>query len=218
MLRDKGREREQNLGPGGLLAGVTFPASLAIREGNMIKNRMVIIAGATALVLAAGGGAAYAASASIPDSSGVIHGCYKPTSNGGVSALGVIDTALPGGTCPKGQTALSWNQTGPQGPAGPAGPQGPAGPSTAGQSGLDVIVVQGQSDGSGRAMATCPSDHPYVLGGGSSQGSGSIAAEFPFMGNGNGQGEEPSSGNGWEAQTSTFPNGPTIGVYAMCAK
>ena len=101
----------------------------------MIKNRRtVIIAGATALVLAAGGGAAYAASASIPDSAGVIHGCYKPTDNGSVSMLGVVDTALPGGTCPKGQTALSWNQAGPQGPAGPAGPMGatgltgPAGP------------------------------------------------------------------------------------------
>jgi hypothetical protein len=43
----------------------------------MIKNRMVIIAGAAALVLAAGGGAAYAASASIPDSAGVIHGCFR---------------------------------------------------------------------------------------------------------------------------------------------
>ena len=32
----------------------------------MIKNRMAIIGGATALVLVAGGGAAYAASASIP--------------------------------------------------------------------------------------------------------------------------------------------------------
>jgi hypothetical protein len=158
------------------------------------------------LVLAAGGGAAYAASASIPDSAGVIHGCFKPTSNGSVSTLGVIDTALPGGRCPKGQTALSWNQT------------GPAGPSTAGQSGLDVIVIQGQADVSGRATATCPSDHPYVLGGGSSQGSGSIAAEIAFLGNGNGQGEEPNSGNGWEAQTSTFPNGPPIGVYAICAK
>jgi hypothetical protein len=42
--------------------------SLIAREGNMIKNRAVIIAGAAALVLAAGGGAAYAASASVPDS------------------------------------------------------------------------------------------------------------------------------------------------------
>jgi Collagen triple helix repeat (20 copies) len=94
----------------------------------MIKNRRtVIIAGASALILVAGGGAAYAASASIPDSAGVIHGCYKPISNGSVSTLGVIDTALPGGTCPKGETALSWNQTGPQGPAGPVGATGATG-------------------------------------------------------------------------------------------
>lgn len=130
----------------------------------MIKNRMVIIAGATALVLAAGGGAAYAASASIPDSSGVIHGCFKPTSNGSVSPLGVIDTTLPGGMCPKGQRALSWNQTGPQGPAGPVGPTGatgltgpegplgptgatgPAGPSTARPGGLNVTVSHQHPD------------------------------------------------------------------------
>jgi hypothetical protein len=79
---------------------MTLVVSLGVREDNMIKNRRTaIIAGATALVLVAGGGAAYAASASIPDSSGVIHGCYKPSSNGSLSMLGVVDTALPGGTC-----------------------------------------------------------------------------------------------------------------------
>ena len=31
-------------------------------------------------------------------------------------------------TCTPGETALSWNQAGPQGPAGPQGDQGPAGP------------------------------------------------------------------------------------------
>jgi hypothetical protein len=131
----------------------------------MIKNRRtVIIAGASALILVAGGGAAYAASASIPDSGGVIHGCYKPISNGSVSQLGVIDTALPGGTCPKGETALSWNQTGPQGPAGPvgatgatgltgpegavgpAGPQGPQGPP--GGSNVDKGYYQTYGDSS----------------------------------------------------------------------
>ena len=56
----------------------------------MIKNRMAIIGGATALVLVAGGGAAYAASASIPDSAGVIHGCFKPTSNGSVLRWGSL--------------------------------------------------------------------------------------------------------------------------------
>jgi Collagen triple helix repeat (20 copies) len=118
----------------------------------MIKNRMVIIAGATALVLAAGGGAAYAASASIPDSAGVIHGCYKPTGNGSVSQLGVIDTALPGGTCPKGQTALSWNQAGPQGPAGATGPAGPPGP----QGATGAAGATGPQGPAGPAGATGP--------------------------------------------------------------
>jgi hypothetical protein len=75
----------------------------------------VLLSGSTAL-------------ASIPDSGGVIHGCYKPQSDGHSSPLGVIDTALSNGHCPSGQTQLTWNQTGPQGPAGPQGPQGPPGP------------------------------------------------------------------------------------------
>jgi hypothetical protein len=59
--------------------------------------------------------------ASIPDSSGVIHACFK-TSSG---LLRVIDTATD--SCGPSETAISWSQTGPQGPAGPAGPQGPKG-------------------------------------------------------------------------------------------
>lgn len=67
------------------------------------------------------------ATASIPDSGGVVHGCYKSNANGSNSALGVIDTALSGGHCPTGDTALTWNQTGPQGPQGPQGPAGSPG-------------------------------------------------------------------------------------------
>jgi hypothetical protein len=64
--------------------------------------------------------AAGVAYASIPDSSGVIHGCY--TNN---QVLRVIDSATQ--TCAMNETALNWNQTGPQGPAGPTGATGPAG-------------------------------------------------------------------------------------------
>jgi hypothetical protein len=60
------------------------------------------------------------AQASIPDTGGVIHGCYD---NKG--ALRVIDSAAS--ACKNGETALDWNQTGPQGPTGPIGPQGPQG-------------------------------------------------------------------------------------------
>ena len=167
----------------------------------MIKNRMAIIAGATALVLAAGGGVAFAASASIPDSAGVIHGCFKPTTSGSMSPLGVIDTALPGGTCPKGQTALSWNQKGPQGPAGPAGPvgpvgsagatgpagpAGPAGPTTAGPGGLNVTVVTDDDSEIGNdynfAGAKCPASAPYVVGGSavSAPPAGALTASEPY--------------------------------------
>jgi len=56
------------------------------------------------------------AAASIPDASGVIHGC-RSTKTG---VLRVIDTDA-GQTCSKDEAALSWNQIGPQGPAGPQG-------------------------------------------------------------------------------------------------
>jgi Collagen triple helix repeat (20 copies) len=60
--------------------------------------------------------------ASIPDANGVIHGCYN-TTNG---TQRIIDTAVE--SCKPGETAIQWNQTGPQGPQGPQGAQGPQGP------------------------------------------------------------------------------------------
>src|SRR5581483_2855382 len=91
----------------------------------------------TVAVLTAGAalGIAAGVQAAVPDSNGVIHGCYK-TPNGD---LRVIDPAS-GGSCKNNETALNWNQKGPtgaagaqgpagtQGPAGPMGPQGPQGP------------------------------------------------------------------------------------------
>jgi hypothetical protein len=78
-------------------------------------RRGVAIAVVVGLAVA---GVAYAA---IPDSSGVIHGCYA-TKNG---TLRVIDSS---GKCANTELALNWNQTGPKGDPGPAGPTGPAGP------------------------------------------------------------------------------------------
>jgi hypothetical protein len=77
----------------------------------------VLTAVVTSSVMA---GVAYA---SIPDASGVIHGCY----NNQTGKLRVIDTAL-NQSCDSFETALNWNQTGPQGPPGAAGPQGLSGP------------------------------------------------------------------------------------------
>lgn len=83
-----------------------------------------------------GGGIAWA---TIPDASGVIHGCYR-TANPAKGALTVIDTGL-GETCPSGTVGLNWNQIGPQGPAGATGSTGPQGPSgSPGISGYQVLT------------------------------------------------------------------------------
>jgi hypothetical protein len=60
--------------------------------------------------------------AAIPDSNGVINGCYQKD----VGNLRVIDSSA-GDSCRPSETAISWSQTGPQGPAGPAGQPGSKG-------------------------------------------------------------------------------------------
>jgi hypothetical protein len=115
-----------------------------------LSRRQVLAAAAGGVLLT--GVSVGVAWASIPDSSGVIHGCYKPQGNGSNTALGVIDTALSGGHCPTGDTQLTWNQTGPQGPAGAQGPQGSPGLS-------NVNVVTGPVTGDeppGPHQISCP--------------------------------------------------------------
>jgi hypothetical protein len=63
------------------------------------------------------------AHATIPDSSGAIHGCYARS--GG--SLRVIDASVT--NCKAGETSLDWNVQGQRGPQGPQGADGPAGPS-----------------------------------------------------------------------------------------
>jgi len=111
-------------------------------------------------VVLAGTGTALAATNSIPDSSGVIHACYKPNANGSLSPLGVIDTALPNGKCPANQREVDWNQTGPQGPAGAPGSK------------VSVITVQHTTDGQIQpgidiqgSDAVCPAGYTAVGGG-----------------------------------------------------
>src|SRR5688572_7051518 len=62
-----------------------------------------------------------AAVAAIPGSDGTISACLSPRDG----VLKVID-AEASKTCPKGQTLLTWNQSG-TGVPGPTGPTGPAG-------------------------------------------------------------------------------------------
>jgi Collagen triple helix repeat (20 copies) len=81
------------------------------------RVRWLLVGAVVGAVLA--GGAALAA---IPDSSGVINGCYQKN----VGNLRVIDPSA-GDSCRPSEIAISWSQTGPQGPPGPQGPQGPKG-------------------------------------------------------------------------------------------
>jgi hypothetical protein len=85
----------------------------------------VVAAAATAGVLAvAGFGVASALSPnSVPDASGVYHGCYAKS--GG--ALRLIDTGA-GQSCNTNEVAVTWNKTGQKGPQGLQGAQGVQGP------------------------------------------------------------------------------------------
>ena len=77
----------------------------------------IIIAGASALVLAAGTGGATAAMMSSPtpvDSFGVIHGCYANTAIDGSHIFWLQNAET---NCGKGTTAIAWNQQGPAGPS-----------------------------------------------------------------------------------------------------
>ena len=94
-------------------------------------TRPVIVAGAATLMLAGGTAVATAAvmsSASPVSGSGVIDGCWT---NAAINGSHVIVLQDQGTSCPRGTTAISWNESGPSGPAGPAGPAGPTGPAGA---------------------------------------------------------------------------------------
>jgi hypothetical protein len=95
-----------------------------VTEGSTIHPRRRLrvlgaVAAAAALVVAGAGAATWA---SFPDASGVIHGCYKPSTG----ALKILDTANHK-TCAHGSTEISWNQTGPKGPRGHKGATGDMG-------------------------------------------------------------------------------------------
>ena len=192
----------------------------------------VLISAGAGLALLTGGGAAGAAivAAGPIDGSGIIHGCYTSSALDG-SHFFVLQNA--GSACPRGTTAISWNQQGPAGPAGATGPtgptgpagaqgpqgltgatgatgaQGPAGPSTAGPGGLDEIEVV-QND-TGTAVANCPADHPFAVGGGGFDFSGEPVVSVPLLGAA-GPGSAPI---GW---TITGEGGHSVQADAICAK
>jgi hypothetical protein len=70
--------------------------------------------------------------ASIPDASGVIHGCYSTL--GSEHSLFLVDSSVTP-ACPTGQTPIAWNAKGPTGPSGAQGPTGATGATGVGRQG-----------------------------------------------------------------------------------
>jgi hypothetical protein len=94
----------------------------------MNKRMAVLTMGVAAAVLAGGGAAVAAVTATGPvDGNNVVHGCYTNAELNGSHALVLQDA---GTSCPKGTTAVQWNeqgQPGATGQTGATGAQGPAG-------------------------------------------------------------------------------------------
>ena len=73
-----------------------------------LRLRTVLVGTGAAIALVAGSTTAYAAVAGGPvDSSGVIHGCWT---NGAINGTHVFVLQDAGTNCPRGTTAISWNQ------------------------------------------------------------------------------------------------------------
>jgi hypothetical protein len=85
-------------------------------KGKLIRPAFVVLA-IVGIALVAGG----IAYATVPDASGVIHGCYQKNQG----TLRVIDTGTTQ-TCSSSEAPLTWSQTGPQGQQGEPGPTGPS--------------------------------------------------------------------------------------------
>lgn len=91
-----------------------------------LGRRGLVVLGTVGLIVGGGGVAlAQQIAASTPISSGIIHGCY---SNHAVKGSRVLALQNAGSRCPKGTTAITWNQKGPRGAVGRTGSRGPAGP------------------------------------------------------------------------------------------
>jgi hypothetical protein len=107
----------------------------------MNKRIGLVIAGVAAAAVMAGG-TAFATSSSPSTTASTIYGCYDSGGN--------LKVGLPLGTtaCPKGYTALDWNQTGPPGQNGTDGTNGTNGTDgTNGANGTNFVTSVGVPTG-----------------------------------------------------------------------
>ena len=163
------------------VAAVSERKECAVRRFTLRRSRWFLLGAVMGAVLV--GGAAFAA---IPDSNGVINGCYQKN----VGNLRVIDPSA-GDSCRPSEVPISWSQTGPAGPqgpkgdtgaTGPAGPAGPAGPK--GDTGATGPAgAQGPAGPKGDTGATGPQGVPGNLAlAGKSCPSGEVVTGFDAAG------------------------------------
>lgn len=147
---------------------------------------------AVAISAVVGGAATAVVSASIPDSSGTIHGCYN-TKTGNLS---VIDSGA-GKTCTAKQTALNWSANGGGGSSGPAGIAYVDFNFNGGQSVLDSARSSGVSSfgdaGNGLACITFVKTPSFFV----SSGIGSPSPAKAAI----------KTANGWTDDTTSYPFG-----------
>jgi hypothetical protein len=153
-----------------------------------------------------------AVQAAIPDPSGSIHACYRSNGN-----LRLVDKS----NCTSSETALTWNQTGPQGPAGAPGPQGTPGPQGAtgpqGQpgtpgpaaiAGYEIINTRETLplNGSIEVTATCPTGKRVIAGGYVAPSVLDTASS-----------SRPEGDKGWLVEFKSNGGTGEASVYAICA-
>jgi hypothetical protein len=182
-----------------------------------MRRVIIAVTAAAAVAVAITGGAI--AYASIPDATGVIHGCY--TVKGG--SLRVIDTAK-GQKCATGQQSLNWNQKGTQGPPGPAGvsgysvarctvaEDGTTGSFYVASSSGGTCSVTGNYQQPGHALLVCPSgDKAISWASASSSGGGTLIA-INAMPNADDTGYQYLAGNNGGG-----PNAVSTDIAVTCA-
>jgi hypothetical protein len=162
----------------------------------------------SAVAVAIGGSYAYA---SIPDSAGVIHGCYDK------NGLRVIDPSS-GAACKNNETSLDWSQSGPQGPPGQDGTDGTNGAD--GVSGYELVTstgpLPGGDPGTGQIdFVSCPAGKKVTGGGVTVDPHGGHFAESVVRYSG-----PLAGGSGWTAfiqRTDDDNQNVSWTLWAICA-
>lgn len=138
-----------------------------------MRKPLLIWTVAAIAILTAWAGAAYAAvsdGTSPVDTSGVIHGCYGKANANGMHVFKLISAGM---SCPGAETAITWNEIGPEGATGPMGAPAPTATPD------PPVVVTSESDPSNwcngvcgflwsgwmTVTAQCPANAPYVVSG-----------------------------------------------------